>query len=190
MDISNLTGIAGSLVLVTGAAWPSEKVKKPIYSFKNWLFLIGGLIMLGFSALNYYLNSAPFFFIIFELFIAITGILMMADTDDRLDMIIVCLASVVFIIWSLYLFEGYSTLIFILGLSITGLGYTFEMETVRRSSALAIGSLLIAIFSYITASWLFFWLNLFFSAFSAYYIYVAVKKPPHRIQKRTHRLKH
>lgn len=41
MEFSFLIGILGSLVLVTGAAWPIEKTKNPIKSVKNWLFGIG-----------------------------------------------------------------------------------------------------------------------------------------------------
>ena len=170
IDITFWTGIIGSLILVTGAAWGAEKVKKPIQSIKNWLFAIGGLIMLIYSGLNFYFNQAPFFFVIFELFIGITSILMMLDTDDRLDTIIVTIGTVVFVIWSMMLFKDYSTIIFILGLCITGLGYTLQMNTVRRNLALTIGSATIAIFSFLAASWIFFWLNAFFALFSGYYL--------------------
>jgi hypothetical protein len=44
------------------------------------------------------------------------------------------------------------------------------MGTIRRVLALTLGSALIAIFSYIEASWIFFWLNVFFALFSAYYV--------------------
>ena len=52
MDYIFLAGLIGSLTLVTGAAWPEMKVKKhPVKSVKNWLFAIGGLIMLIYAIL-------------------------------------------------------------------------------------------------------------------------------------------
>lgn len=190
MDTTFVTGIIGSIVLVAGAAWPIEKVKHPILSIKNWLFLVGGLLMLVYAILNYYINQAPFFFVIFEIFLAFTAVLMMANTDDRLDTILVTIATIGFVIWSIMLFEDYGTIVFIVGLSTIGLGYTLEMGSIRRSLALSIGSALIAIFSYITATWVFFWLNLFFCLFSLYYLVDALLHPPRKIRKRTHRIKH
>lgn len=175
LDLSFITGIIGSVLIVVGAAWGVEKVKHPIYSKKNWLFAIGGIVMLIYAVLNYYYHQAPFFYIIFELFIALTSVLMMADTDDRLDTVIVSIATALFIIWSLYLFEGYSTIIFIIGLSLTGLGYTLQMQSIRRNLALTIGSTTIAIFSFVVASWLFFFLNVFFAIFSSYYLLLSLK---------------
>lgn len=123
MDTTFITGLIGSIVLVAGAAWPMEKVKHPILSIKNWLFLVGGLLMLAYAILNYYLNQAPFFFVIFEIFLAFTAVLMMANTDDRLDTILVTIATIGFVIWSIMLFEDYGTIVFIVGLSTIGLGY-------------------------------------------------------------------
>jgi len=38
MDYIFLTGLVGSIILVTGAAWPENtNVKHPAKSFKNWL---------------------------------------------------------------------------------------------------------------------------------------------------------
>ncbi len=42
--------------------------------------------------------------------------------------------------------------------------------TSRREFALFAGSALIAFFSYLTATWVFFWLNVFFALFSGYYL--------------------
>lgn len=186
-DLTFWTGIVGSLILVTGAAWPVEKVA-PTKSTKNWLFAIGGLLMLAYAALNSYYHQAPFFYVIFELFIALTSVLMMLDTDDRLDSLIVSIAAVAFIIWSLFLFEGYTTIIFIIGLSITGLGFAFKMGSRRRDIALTLGTAMIAIFSFIVASWIFFWLNTFFAIFSGYYLVKGLMKPAPMPRKRIHRV--
>ncbi len=171
MDYIFWTGLVGSLVLVTGAAWPEIKdVKHPAKSLKNWLFAIGGFVMLLYALFGYQ-QGGPIFFVILEILVAISSILMMLNTPDKVDAPILTISSFGLIIWSLYLFEGYSTVFFILGLCGIGLGYAFQMGTLRRSVALTLGSVLIAFFSYIETSWIFFWLNVFFAIFSAYYLY-------------------
>lgn len=175
MTTTFLTGLIGSLVLVTGAAWPEAKKKlKPHQSTKNWLFAIGGLIMLGYALLNY-AEGGPIFFVILEILIVIASVLMMLNTPDKIDAPIISLTGLALIVWSLFLFEGYNTIFFIIGLSGIGLGYAFQMGTMRRNLALTVGSALIALFSYIEASWIFFWLNLFFAIFSAYYLFKSKK---------------
>jgi hypothetical protein len=165
------TGLIGSILLVLGAAWPSIKqVNHPTRSLKNWLLAIGGLVMFLYSILNWQ-EGGPIFFVILETLVVIASILMMLNTDDEHDTKILGTSGIALIIWSLYLFEGYNTLYFILGLTGIGLGYAFKMGTVRRSFALTAGSVLIALFSYIESSWIFFWLNTFFALFSAYYLW-------------------
>ncbi len=180
MDFTFLTGLVGSLVLVSGAAWPeSKKLRHPVKSVKNWLFAVGGLIMLIYAALGY-AQGGPIFFLFLEVLVVIASVLMMLDTDDRLDLGVISVSGLVLIVWSLFLFEGYNTIFFILGLSGIGLGYAFKMGSLRREVALTLGSALIALFSYIEASWVFFWLNVFFAIFSAYYWYkVQQRKPRH-----------
>jgi len=176
MDYIFLTGLAGSVVLVLGAAWPeSKKIKHPTQSVKNWLLALGGIPMLLYSIFGY-MQGGPVFFIFLQVLIAIASILMMLNTDDRLDMAIISICGLGLIVWSLYLFEGYNTIFFILGLAGIALGYTFKMGTLRRSVALMLGSGLIALFSYIEANWIFFWLNVFFALFSAYYVIKGIKK--------------
>jgi hypothetical protein len=170
MDYIFLTGLIGSLILVTGAAWPEAKdVNHPTKSIKNWLFAIGGLIMFIYAIFGYQ-QGGPIFFVILEILVVITSILMMLNTPDKVDAGIITISGLGLIVWSLSLFEGYNTIFFILGLSGIGLGYAFQGGTLRRSIALTLGSALIALFSYIEASWIFFWLNLFFAIFSAYYL--------------------
>lgn len=174
MNYTFLTGLLGSLVLVTGAAWPESKdVKHPIKSVKDCLFGIGGLIMLIYALLGY-LSGGSIFFVLLETLVVIASVLMMLNTSDKIDTAVITISGLAFIIWSLYLFKGYNTVFFIFGLSGIGLGYAFEMGTLRREVALTLGSLLIAIFSYIEASWVFFWLNVFFAIFSGYYLYKAL----------------
>lgn len=165
-----LTGLFGSLVLVAGAGWPSRKVSHPVKSLKNWLFGIGGLIMLIYALMGYQ-EGGPIFFVFLEVLVTIASILMMANTDDRVDVAVISISGLALISWSLYLFEGYNTVFFVLGLAGIGLGYAFKMGSLRRDIALTLGSILIALFSYMEASWVFFWLNAFFAIFSAYYLF-------------------
>lgn len=171
MNYIFFTGIIGSLILVTGAALPESKsVKHPAKSAKNWLFAIGGFTMLLYAIFSHQ-QGGPVFFVILQVLIAISSIMMMLNTPDKIDIPIISVSALTLIVWSLYLFENYTTIIFILGLCGISLGYAFQMGTLRRSAALTLGSILIALFSYIEASWIFFWLNVFFAIFSAYYMY-------------------
>jgi hypothetical protein len=169
-NIPFLTGLVGSLILVAGAAWPEPKTAKvPVKSIKNWLFAIGALAMLIYAILGYQ-QGGPVFFVILEILVVIASTLMMLNTNDRTDAVIITISGTALIIWSLYLFEGYGTIIFILGLIGIGLGYAFKMKTLRRDISLTLGSILIAIFSYMEPNWIFFWLNVFFALFSGYYM--------------------
>ena len=168
MDYTFLTGILGALILVTGAAWPEKKVKHSVYSIKNWLFAIGGTVMLIYAILGY-MAGGPIFFIFLQSLVVIASVMMMFDLPDKIDIPLISVTGIGLIIWSFYLFEGYNTVFFIIGLTGIGLGYTLEMGTVRRSLALMLGGILIAIFSYIENDWIFFWLNIFFALFAIYY---------------------
>lgn len=170
MDSIFLTGLFGSIVLVTGAAWPSPKSKiLPIKSVKNWLFAIGAVIMFVYSYLGYQ-QGGPVFFVLLEALVIIASILGMMNMDDRIDATIISVSGFIFIIWSFYLFKGYNTIFFILGLIGIGLGNAFDIGSLRRDIALTVGSAIIALFSYLEASWIFFWLNVFFAIFSGYYL--------------------
>jgi len=168
MNFVFLIGVIGALVLVTGAAVPAKRVAHPVKSLKNWLFAIGGLIMLAYAILNY-LAGGSVFFIFLQALVNVSSVLMMLNVPDKIDTPIIVAAGIILIIWSLRLFEGYNTIFFVVGLSGVGVGYVLETGTVRRNLILALGSVLIAIFSYIEASWIFFWLNAFFAIFSGYY---------------------
>ncbi|MDP7454128.1 MAG: hypothetical protein QF809_01125 [Candidatus Peribacteraceae bacterium] len=170
MNTTFIVGIIGSLILVSGAAYPIEKVSHPAKSVKNWLFAIGGLCMLGYAILNY-IAGGTIFFVILQIFINSTSLLMMLNTSDKFDAPFIAVMGLVMIGWSLMLFEGYNTVFFVIGLSGIGLGYALDMGTVKRSAALTLGSALIALFSYIAGDWIFFWLNVFFALFSGYYVF-------------------
>lgn len=166
MNLTTVIGILGGLVLVAGAAMPSHPVANPLYSRKNWLFAIGGFLMFAYALLGY-VSGGPIFFVILQILVNVSSILMMLRTSDRFDTAILGITGVAMVAWSLSLFEGYRTVVFILGLCGIGLGYAFEPGSVRRVVSLLLGSVLIAVFSYLEASWIFFWLNVFFAVFSA-----------------------
>jgi protein-S-isoprenylcysteine O-methyltransferase Ste14 len=175
IDTTFITGIIGSLLLVAGAAWPeNRKHGHPARSPKNWLLGSGAVVMLTYSLLGYS-QGGPVFFAMLQGLAVLASVLMMLDTPDSIDTPLISVCGAVLVIWSLYLFEGYGTVIFILGLCGIGLGYAFNEGTLRRSIALTAGSALIALYSYMEASWIFFWLNVFFSIFSAYWVYAGLK---------------
>ena len=169
------TGIWGGLVTVLGGAWKEEK-GHPVYSTKNWLLSFGALILLAYALLNYFYAEGSLFFVLLELLIIVASAMMMVDVDDKLGAIILSASGLVFVIWSFFLYEGLSTIYFVAGLTGIALGYIFKTGTVRRFVAFTLGSILVAIFSYLGADWVFFGLNAFFAIFSAYYLAKILRK--------------
>lgn len=182
MNYNFYVGFLGSLILVTGAAWPESKVQKSIQLTKNWLFAIGNAIMMIYSLLGY-IEGGSIFFVFLQALVGMATILMMLDMGDRINTPILSLGTLLLIIWSLYLFQGYTTIFFVLGLSAVSFGYAFKMRTLHRDIALIVGSLLIALFSYIEKNWIFFGLNLFFALFSSYYLAKKLTGPQSAPQK-------
>lgn len=161
-------GILGALILVCGAAYPVKAFSHPIRSTKNWLFASGGFLMLIYAILNY-LNGGDIFFVFLQILVNIASVLMMLNTDDRIDTAIISTAGLGLIIWSLTLFKDLSTFLFIFGLIGIAIGYAMKPGSFRRNITLTIGSILIAIFSYLVSDWIFFGLNSIFACFSGYY---------------------
>jgi hypothetical protein len=168
MTLTLLPGLLGSLVLIAGAAWPDRPTKHPARSVKNRLFAIGAVLMLLYSILQY-LEGGPVFFVFLQVFVNVASVFMMLNVNDRIDTPVLATAGLIFIVLSLFLFEGVSTIFFILGLTGIGMGYAMDGGTVRREVVLMLGSACIALFSYIEASWIFCWLNIFFALFSAWH---------------------
>ena len=171
MDPIFLLGLIGSFILVTGAAWPEiKKTDHPAKSLKNWMFVIGGLFMLIYAFLNWYNNGGSAIFVFLQIFIAICTFVMIINADEKTSAFPIGISGLGFVVWSLYLGEGYKIALFIIGLTIIGLGYICKTGTLRRFVLLTLGGIFIAIFSYISSSWIFFWLNVFFAIFSGYYV--------------------
>lgn len=176
MDYILLTGIIGSIILVIGAAWKDGgEPTKPTASIKNWLFAVGAVVMLIYSLMRYF-DEGGIFFVILEILVLVSCILMMTTWSDRLKTIILAVAGTGLVIWSLFEFEDQKTLLIVLGLIVVAFGYAFKMGTLRRSVALTVGSLLIAAYSYLQPDWIFFGLNLVFALFSGYYVLGYFKK--------------
>jgi len=170
MDYSFWIGILGSLVLVTGAAWSiPRRLKNPLESTKDRLFLIGSSIMLLFAWIGYY-NGLSIFFLILQILVVIAGILMMLNTNDKVDTIILSISWLVLVIRSLFLFQWYTTIIFIVWLVVLGFGYAFKTGSLRRDIALTLWSAFVAWFSFLEPNWIYFGLNVFFAIFSWYYL--------------------
>lgn len=169
-----LVGLIGSLITVTGAAWNEKRKVEALKSIKNWLFAVGAIFLLTYAIMGY-LSGGSIFYVMIESMVIIASILMMVDANDKTDTIILSVFGLGFVTWSLYLFEDLKTLYFIVGLTGVSLGYALEMGSIKRSAALTIGSILIAIFSYTEQNWIFFWLNVFFAIFSGYYLIQGIR---------------
>lgn len=173
--MTQVIGILGAIILVCGAAYPIKSFKHPMYSTKNWFFAMGGFLMLIYSILNY-LAGGPVFFVFLQGLVNVATVLMMTNTPEKVSSPIIIISTIGLIIWSLTLFEGTNTLFFIIGLSGIALGYILQAGTFRRNLSLTLGSLLIALFSFIAKDLIFFWLNIFFAIFSGYYALKLFKK--------------
>jgi len=169
MNSISLLGILGGILLVIGASLPLQTVSHPIRSAKNWLYVIGTFILMIFSYLDYKYNGAPFFFTIYEIYLVLASILMFMNVPERISILLLTLGGIGMVAWSVLLFEDYSTVIFILGCIGLALGYILKTGTRKRNFVLFLASALLALFSYISFSWTFFWLNVFFSVFSAWH---------------------
>lgn len=175
LSLNFIIGVLGGLILVAGSAWPDRKVKHPVKSAKNWLFAIGALFMLSYSTLNYF-DGGPIFYIFLQVLAVLAGVMMLLNTNDKIDVPVIFVVGVGLVLWSLYLFEDYSTLLIIFGIIGIAFGYVLDAATVKRNLALLFGSVLIAAFSWVVANWIFFWLNVFFALFTAYYLWKQLKK--------------
>lgn len=175
MNYIFLVGLTGALTLVLGSAWPEEK-GKPVHSTKNWFFALGAVFMLGYAVLNYIFGTGSVFFILLESLVIVATIMMMLNLKDTIDAIVLSAASLIFIIWSIFLYQGLNTIVFIIGLTLISLGYAFKTGSMQRFLTLTLGSLMVAIFSYVGGDMVFFWLNTFFALFSGYYLIKAVKE--------------
>lgn len=168
-DLVFLTGLIGSLFLVTGSAWKNpKKGTHPARALKNQLFTIGNILMFLYSVFSY-LAGQPIFYAFFETLILVSTVFMLLNVNDRWASIGVGVVGAGFLVWSLELFEDNTTIYFILGLTTIGIGFILKNHF-YRNLFLAIGSAFISIYSFLGDSPIFFWLNLFFCLFSLVHV--------------------
>lgn len=170
MNNPEFFGVLGSLILVIGAAWPVQTTGHPALSRKNQVFAVGNVIMFAYAVSHYFLGGS-IFFILLQVLIMTSTVLMLLDTDDVLDASILAGVGSAVAVYGLYLFRDYTTAIFIVGLVTLGIGFALNMASVWRQVALAAGSILVAWFSFLVDDQIFLWLNIIFALFSAFHAY-------------------
>mgnify|MGYP007073332927 CR=1 FL=1 len=106
------------------------------------------------------------FFILLQVLVMTSTVLMLLDTDDRFDGTMPSIIGLGLVGWAIRLFPEPLTVLFVAGLVILGVGFALNMGTVRRNIALGTGSVLIAVFSFVQTDWVFVLLNVFFALFS------------------------
>lgn len=171
-------GLVGSMILIVGAAMPAKNAVHPAKEPKNLIFAAGNLCMFAYAVMHY-LHGASIFFVILQVLIALTTVLMLLDTSDTFDIPVIAAASAGLIAYSLYLSHSIQTLVFVIGLAALGMGFALDTGSHKRNMALGLGSAIIAGFSYLQADWVFFGLNFFFAVFSFRYAWrlkTAVKR--------------
>lgn len=169
-------GVLGGIILVLGAMWPAKKVEIPRNSIKNWLFAGGAVILFLYALLNYLYGTGTLFFAILEILAIVSSVLMLGGFSEKISTKIISVLGIGLVSWSIFIAKDYFAAIFILGLITVSWGYILESGTTKRNLLLAVGSLLIALFSYLGSAWVFFWLNIFFAGFSFYYVWKLSKR--------------
>ncbi|MBI3336001.1 hypothetical protein HYZ98_00345 [Candidatus Peregrinibacteria bacterium] len=156
MDYRLLIGVLGSALLVAGVANTDQRAK-------NILFAIGNAYMFLYALVGY-LTGGPIFFLILQIFIALSTLCMLLRVPDTYDTPILAVGGIALVGWSLSLFQDYTTAIFVVGLALLGIGFAMESGTLKREMALMIGSMVIAVFSFLMRDWVFVGLNVLFAA--------------------------
>lgn len=159
MDLRLAIGLVGSALLVAGMA-------TGMLQRKNTLFAVGNACMFTYALLGY-LAGGPVFFVILQTFIACSTVCMLLRVPDRYNTPILAMAGVGLVAWSLALFEGWHTAIFVAGLVLLGIGFAMDAGTRRREWAFLLGSAVIAVFSLLLRDWVFVALNGLFALFAA-----------------------
>jgi hypothetical protein len=167
-NLAFILGVIGGIILVLGAAWPDSNKKHPARVFKNWLLALGGGFTFAYALLNY-LDGGIVFFVLLQVLVVVATFMMLLDANHRVSAFLISLVGAGMVAWAFYLFEDYTTLLIVLGIVGIGVGYVLPGETSARNTSLAVGSIFIALFSWIVVDWVFFWLNVFFALFAGFY---------------------
>ena len=124
--------------------------------------------MFTYAVLNYFAGG-ELLFILLQILIAVSTILMLLDTDDDKDTPVLACIGAGLIVYALYISHGFETILFIVGLVGLGIGFALDTGSAKRNLALSIGSAVVAWFSYLVGDPIFLWLNVFFAVFSFYH---------------------
>ncbi len=158
MDLRLAIGLIGSALLVSGVI--TTKL-----GCKNLLFATGNASMFLYALLGW-LTGGPVFFLILQVFIALSTVCMLLRIPDKYDTPVLAVGGLALIAWALSMFQGYSTVLFVAGLVVLGMGFALNAGTQRREAALFAGSAIIAVFSLLAHDWIFVGLNALFALFS------------------------
>jgi len=160
MNIIVIPGIFGSIAIILGMLYQEQNTNKlPHKSVKNRLFFIGGILMTLYSFLDFFQNKV-LFFLVLQLFLLTTCVVMITNINEKKALIINIIALIIFVAWSFLAVNSIITLIFIFGLIIVGMGYTFKFSPTKRDIAFIIGSVLLTIFSVINHNPIYIAINL------------------------------
>ena len=106
------------------------------------MFFVGGLIMLAYSIIGY-LSGGPIFFLILEILVAVSSLMMMLNFHEKIAVPIIAISSLSLIIWSFYLLKA--TTQFFYNRSFRNRPRLRVLNcTLRRNLSLTLGSALIA----------------------------------------------
>jgi len=158
VDLRFAVGLIGSVILVSGVIIPALR-------WKDLLFATGNACMFTYALIGY-LTGGSIFFLILQIYIALSTLCMLLKVPDAFDTPLLAIAGVGLVAWSLSLFEGYSTALFVIGLAMLGIGFAMNGGTRRREIFLMLGSVVIAVFSFLMKDWIFVGLNAAFAFFS------------------------
>lgn len=153
-----LFGLLGSALLVAGVITVSA-------GRKNRLFAVGNGFMFAYALMGY-LSGGPVFFLILQIFIALSTFNMLLHVPDKYDTTILGIGGLALVGWSLSLFQGFSTVLFVIGLVMLGIGFAMDPGTFKRDLFLMLGSAIIAVFSLLMRDWIFCGLNGVFAVLS------------------------
>ena len=162
-------GVLGALLLVIGSAWTDRQVSKSAHtSLKNWLLFTGAITLFTYALLSYQ-QGGLLFFTLLQGLATFAAVIMMLPIPQRFGVGAITLLALCLVVRALTLFEDYTTSFFVGGLIAISFGYVLVWRPQLRNLCFFIGGVLIAIFGYLAGDWIFFWLNVFFAAFSQVY---------------------
>lgn len=150
MSLSFIIGVVGAVCTVIGAGWPDKVPKKPRFSVKNRLFFVGNTLVFCYSVLLAR-EGGTVFFLYLESVVMLGTILMMTTIPKIYNVIATSVLGLFFVFRVLLGTQDRQTLIFVVGLTGLTIGFVSPAATLQREGALTLGSIGVAIYSYVTS---------------------------------------